>query len=422
MGLTVLREKITSPMNFVNSLIADFTTPVNGFQPFSVIETHIDSSPDPQFAEFMIESKDVDTLSSTHTYRLAFTLTKEAIPTTWPPEDWDVNLYKPYIMPDQSIVPQSSQSNWRLRVWVGAPNQLPTIAGIHKYVVDPEVENDPQTPRFDIWFWGEHPSQEWAHHYRATFTNRGFAISCWKSIDLDMVYRDRSNYIDRNFMLCIQRPVDPVSGLPVVTGNAPLFALCLDAMKGERLYQFVVRELDRAASTPPQDISRTPPVPQAPAWGELFENPANPMPTNAPGLYSVILQHPFPNLNSSFNHIIRFPFGLSTSRHVYMHEMDLIGIVSASSFQTHQMTNITMYSENSARTYTSTIGNAIYDYYLLGDFWNFESYVKCITAGIPPKDPWNEPSPFDLTYKAPKIRSSTFAGSRIVILTNGPGI
>ena len=106
-----------------------------------------------------------------------------------------------------------------------------------------------------------------------------------------------------------------------------------------------------------------------------------------------------------------------------MHEMDLIGIVSASSFQCSQPTNITMYSESSARTYTSTIGNVIYDYYLLGDFWDFQTYVSTITAGMPPRDPWSpEPSPWDLRYKSPKIRSSTFAGSRIAILTSGGNI
>ena len=54
-----------------------------------------------------------------------------------------------------------------------------------------------------------------------SLTNRGFALACWRS--------SHSNTILSNSFLCIQRPVDPTTGIPkaftVTPGDAPIFSL-----------------------------------------------------------------------------------------------------------------------------------------------------------------------------------------------------
>lgn len=204
---------------------------------------------------------------------------------------------------------------------------------------------------------------------RMTVTDRGFVVGVWTIPTV--------NKTEGNSLLCIQRPVNPKSGFPKQGPDtkSPIFCLYRnDSSATGRFFFSVVREQDVNASTSPVST-----------YGE-----------SANVFYKFTTEWAIPNMYDDYTHVIRFPYGFATSRHLYLDEMDLICLVSSSSFTIGQNFNITMYSELEPRTYSTTYGDLKY-----GDF------VYASGSGN------------NATYTP---STNIISGGRIAILTAGGGV
>ena len=171
-----------------------------------------------------------------------------------------------------------------------------------------------------------------------TITNRGFVLSTYRTVDINSMPGANKSATGNSTFL-VQRPVDPTTGTPKVSGTAPIFALCKSVDSRTSGFAFcILREKDINASTGWYDTSNVQP--------NVF--------------YKFSTEWPHPNLFDNMTHVIKFPFGFATTRHLYMEELDLISLVSASVFMGDQDMNITMYGETTERTYTSLYGDLAY--------------------------------------------------------------
>ena len=172
-----------------------------------------------------------------------------------------------------------------------------------------------------------------------TLTTRGFSLATYHTSDINVMPGSSSRTSSANFMLNIQRPVNPTDGTPKVAGTAPIFMLSKNVNSTDSGFQFsIIRESDVSTATP---LINTGVVSTS-----MF--------------YKLSTDWAHPNLFDNLTHVIKFPFGFCSSRHIYMEEMDLICLVNAGSFVGNQAMTITMYSETSERTYTSTYGELEY--------------------------------------------------------------
>lgn len=206
-------------------------------------------------------------------------------------------------------------------------------------------------PAITLWDASTRPRQTMSFiSYALTMVPRGFALSVWRNFqsnairptNLDGTYANTGNVL-----LCIQRPVDPLTGQikppPPANpqkGKLPVMALSIEGTStaGREGRLSIVRERDINASSPMRDISE-------------------------PGiytLYGINLNWTHPNILSNNTHVVKIPFGLCTDRHIYPEELDLIAFTHATSFITYQAADLTMYG--STRQYTGTWGAVEYNY------------------------------------------------------------
>lgn len=212
--------------------------------------------------------------------------------------------------------------------------------------VPPNVQ--PNTPSIELWEFDINDFVEMAT--RLTVTSRGFALAVWA---LNTV-----NQTNKNSLLCIQRPVNPSTGLPKqgAGSTSPIFALVrssTDETQGNFKFS-VVREQDVNASSFPVDTATE----------------------SRSLLYKFTTEWPHPNLFDNFSHVIKFPFGFATTRHLYLDELDLICLVNAAAFVEGQEVKITMYGETDPRTYTTIFGDVKY-----GELANTRSNPNIIGGG-----------------------------------------
>lgn len=182
------------------------------------------------------------------------------------------------------------------------------------------------------------PSATSEFNYRISFTNRGVAMSVWRT--------NTVNNVTGNFACVIQRPVNPTTGLTKVNGTAPIFALWHSALNESanapsdlNYFRFgVVREIDKPASV---TIGYTNVVSRY-------------------NMYRLTLDWSHPNLFDNNSHVVKFPYGLATSRYLYLDELDMICLINATAFAGQQDVGITMYGETAERKYRTTWGEVRY--------------------------------------------------------------
>ena len=186
------------------------------------------------------------------------------------------------------------------------------------------------------------PSKTSEFNWRISFTDRGFAMAMWKTSYVNRVGNRAAGKIAGNFSCVVQRPVNPSTGLPKVSGNAPIFALWHGAdFTAAQLNSFrwgIVREQDNSAS---QVIGFTDEVSRY-------------------NMYRLTMDWSHPNLFDNNSHVVKFPYGLATNSHLYLDELDMMCLVSASAFASQQQVGITMYGESSERKYTTGWGEVLY--------------------------------------------------------------
>jgi hypothetical protein len=143
----------------------------------------------------------------------------------------------------------------------------------------------------------------------------------------------------------VQRPVNPTTGETKVAGNAPIFALWHDLTARSPYNSLsnyfkwgVVREVDKSSSI-------------------IIGNTSAATRYN---LYRLSLDWSHPNLFDNNSHVVKFPYGLATSRHLYLDELDLLCIINATAFASQQDVGITMYGESSERKYRTSWGEVRY--------------------------------------------------------------
>jgi hypothetical protein len=196
-----------------------------------------------------------------------------------------------------------------------------------------------------------------------TFTNRGFALSCFPAQQANMVYG--------NSFLCIQRPVNPSTGIPNTAGDAPIFSLARDYTDCGDFQIDINTNAGALTNNLDSNLgfrfstlrSLTIPSAHVASWttGDPSINTSD-WAIRRPCLYRLSMDWNHPNLFDNFTHVIKFPYGFYTTYHLYLDEMDLICLVNAMAFVTGQSLSVTMYGETDGsgnplgRTYTTTYG------------------------------------------------------------------
>lgn len=172
--------------------------------------------------------------------------------------------------------------------------------------------------------------------YVLTLTDRGFVFFTYEE-----TFDDASVWHDGSWFswLCVQRPVDPESGEPLVSEMSPIFAAYeIKNGFGHKRNKFVVRETDVIVPTKSQ-----------PAW--QFKRMENAI---------------MPHWDAEVNYFtedntakVFYPHNLNTRRYRYRHVMDLIAFSEARLFGSMQNIEFSkVFREQIARKYKTVINHA----------------------------------------------------------------
>ena len=201
-------------------------------------------------------------------------------------------------------------------------------------------------------------------------TSRGFAFTI-SSINT-------VNQRHKNSMICIQRPVNPSTGVINTGGTCPIFCLYqnysdrdptdidyplpLSQKPGQDdtapppniefnykgangLFFIVVRESDISNASKNLDTYNV--VPPSGADNNNY----------TPGtMYSLSFDWTYPITFDDSSYVMKFPFGFMTSRNTYIDEMDLVSFVNSAVFPYEYDISIGVYGESSNRTYKTSFG------------------------------------------------------------------
>lgn len=200
----------------------------------------------------------------------------------------------------------------------------------------------------------EVPSTIVPWHYMLTTTDRGFGFIAWGQGYENMV--TRKNTMDQySKSIWLQRLTNTISGdiQDSSAGKTPVFAVYSDIVTKNVLENDLFQETPGFILSPVRDVSS--PVSQTlpGTKGELNKH-------SQFILYTFDYEWFQPSTLDSFNHVIKFPFGIGTIRNIYLEEMDIIGLVYSGSFQEGQTVDIDMFTPIQARTYKAGPGNTGY--------------------------------------------------------------
>lgn len=227
-----------------------------------------------------------------------------------------------------------------LTMTIGTSQQIFTPTGTGSssvYTTYPTVM--PNTPTVQLWSGlTAYYNQSADMNLQMTLTSRGFALMTYRSSDINMM-PGQSGTSSGNALVVVQRPVNPTNGSTKVQGTAPIFCLAKNTNDTTPGFNFsVIRESDIPTATAFVDTSVV----------------------STSVFYKFSSEWTHPNLFDNLTHVIKFPFGFCTTRHIYMEEMDLLCLVNATAFVGGQKMNITMYGESTKRTYTTGFGGLVY--------------------------------------------------------------
>lgn len=266
-----------------------------------------------------------------------------------------------------------SNQNWRIGInsddlgaltiaW-GSPAQIDeTKSGPSGDVVDPG------TPRLDMLadpaLIGRDPAGgKYDYHYQLVTTDRGFALAVYPSTKENDAWYHR--------VLCIQRPTNPITGDIKQTDQAPVFVVHSGLVDDNNITSsFVERTLPNGTNVGVGGVAESKPNATGtnqPGW---FFGPvrdaSNPSatttePMNVPSsnlLYTFDWEWFQPPLLDNYNHVIKFPFGMCLAgRHIYLDEMDILGLVHGSTFGFAQESTLDLYTPTQSRTYAAGPGH-----------------------------------------------------------------
>lgn len=249
-----------------------------------------------------------------------------------------------------------------LTMTIGTSQQIFTPTGTASasvYTTYPTIM--PNTPTVQLWS-GLTPyyNQSVDMNLQMTLTSRGFALVTYRTSDINMMPGPSGKYTG-NSLVVVQRPVNPSDGTAKVAGTAPIFCLAKSVNDTTTGFKFsVIRESDVSSAIAFVDTSVV----------------------STSVFYKFSSEWPHPNLFDNLTHVIKFPFGFCTTRHIYMEEMDLLCLVNATAFAGSQTMNITMYGESTERTYTTSFGDLVYGGLTVTNSTNSSGSVNSIVSAI----------------------------------------
>ena len=192
------------------------------------------------------------------------------------------------------------------------------------------------------------------YQYLLSVSDRGFALSVFPNGKQNDAYFARS--------IVIQRPTNPVDGSIKQQVKAPVFVVFSTLIPLNDINSDFERKVN--ASEPDVSSQATDVVPGF-KFGVVRDRD-NPTPntpivmnvTSSALLYTFDFEWFQPALLDNFNHVIKFPFGMClTGRHVYLDEMDMMGLVNGATFSFEQEATIDLYTPTEARTYLAGPGH-----------------------------------------------------------------
>lgn len=199
------------------------------------------------------------------------------------------------------------------------------------------------TPTIQIMNTNTVPTTFRESNFRITLTDRGWALGIWPTVEV--------NNSANNVFCVFQRPVNPTTGAPKVEGKAPIFAMWHGSDNAtNNFFWGVVRENDQPSSYLVAGTGIANSLSTAQGIGT----------TNRYNLYKISLDWAHPNLFDNSSHVVKFPYGFATYRHLYLDELDLLCFVNASAFASSQDVKITMYGESVQREYRTIWGDVSY--------------------------------------------------------------
>ena len=225
----------------------------------------------------------------------------------------------------------------KMVMYVGTDKQI-VLAKTNPTTTMPTL--DPTLTQYVIW-----QATSDTQDLSINFTSRGFSFVITTIHTI--------NRKEQNSLVCIQRPVNPLTGAVNLSGSCPIFALVQNVTDNtdNGLNFFVVREQDIHTSSYPVSTYKV----VAPSGSSNS--------TYIPGiLYKTSFDWVHPVMFDDTSYVIKFPFGFISSRNVYLDEMDLIGFVNATVFPSQTDLNLTLYNEATQRTYTTRYGPSLYGY------------------------------------------------------------
>ena len=180
--------------------------------------------------------------------------------------------------------------------------------------------------------------------YRLSITERGIALVIWEDAS--------DNQGTRHSWMCVQRPVDRLTGAPLIVGHCPLVAVfgmnvsvpatgpailenpVIPVHLSIQPYKFIVRENDVLRPTIPVQAD------QDTEDSHAIMNSINQV-----------------AITENNRYVISFPNGLNTPRYAYTEEIDMIAYTSADVVSAYTDVPITVYGEGAARTYAAMQAN-----------------------------------------------------------------
>ena len=181
--------------------------------------------------------------------------------------------------------------------------------------------------------------------YHLTITARGIALFVWRQ-NVDDLGNKFSWFV-------VQRPVDNVTGVTVVTGKTPVHCLynLMSINENEpwtdevnyKFNRFVVREKDIVV-----------PYPQNRASTTRYGVDAT---IDTIDYAAVVNARQQVAITENNKYVISFPNGLNTSRYAYTYEMDMIAYTSADVVSKSSVVPITVYGELTPRKYKAMMAN-----------------------------------------------------------------
>ncbi len=306
-----------------------------------------------------------------------FTQIFPGAPPTAPVPGADYPIFKITLEASQTVDPLHSTQPWRLQfdakaaqigdVYVATPIQLAsdgTVATLESASQsEPQLptgmlnskgklnqSEDAQTDHSDTHFLyrasridDRATANAYPMSYRLSITDHGIALVVWEDAD--------DNKGVRHSWLCVQRPVDRLTGIPLTTGHCPLFcvfglnvavtainaigdSMAFPAHVSVQPFKFIVRESDVLKPTIPVQADE-----------------------DTEDSHAIMNSVDQVAITENNRYVITFPNGLNTPRYMYTEELDMIAYTSADVVSAYTDVPMTVYGEGTPRVYAAMQAN-----------------------------------------------------------------